>query len=295
VNQQTRRLGIIGGTGLGDALAKQTSGQAHEIDTPFGRPSGPVITTDICGVPIAFLARHGDGHLLNPSAVPYRANILALKQLGVSHIIASGACGSLVEDVAPRHLVIPDQLIDKTFKRPNTFFDEGLAVHVDFAYPFCDKLRQLLLAAAHNVHTTVHPTGTYLCMEGPQFSTRAESLLHRAWGAHLIGMTCLPEAKLAREAQMCYALVALATDYDCWKPHDGDTDKHALMNEIIDNVNAATDHAVQLILAAIEGIADLLQQDCEHQHALELGIWSDKTNLSADTRTRLAPLIDKHL
>lgn len=295
MNQQTRRLGIIGGTGLGDALAKQTSGQAHEIDTPFGRPSGPVITTDICGVPIAFLARHGDGHLLNPSAVPYRANILALKQLGVSHIIASGACGSLVEDVAPRHLVIPDQLIDKTFKRPNTFFDEGLAVHVDFAYPFCDKLRQLLLAAAHNVHTTVHPTGTYLCMEGPQFSTRAESLLHRAWGAHLIGMTCLPEAKLAREAQMCYALVALATDYDCWKPHDGDTDKHALMNEIIDNVNAATDHAVQLILAAIEGIADLLQQDCEHQHALELGIWSDKTNLSADTRTRLAPLIDKHL
>ena len=295
MNHEQARLGIIGGTGLGDALAAQTKGQAHEIDTPFGRPSGPIITSEINGVNVAFLSRHGEGHLLNPSAVPYRANILALKQLGVTHIIASGACGSLVEEVAPRHLVIPDPLIDKTFRRASSFFDEGLAVHVDFAYPFCEKLRQVLLAGRDAVETTVHPAGTYVCMEGPQFSSRAESLLHRAWGAQLIGMTCLPEAKLAREAEMCYALVALATDYDCWKPHEGDTDKHALMNEIIANVNAATEYAVQLIKAAVEGIGPLLEQDCEHQHALELGIWSDKAGLSAETRTGLAPLISKYL
>jgi 5'-methylthioadenosine phosphorylase len=295
VNNHKPRVGIIGGTGLGQALAAQTKGARHDLDTPFGKPSAAIITTVWNTIPIAFLARHGDGHLLNPSSVPYRANIWALKQLGVTHIIASGACGSLQEDIKPGDLVIPDQVIDKTFKRPNSFFDGQLAVHVDFAYPFCDKLRQLLLGVADQVETTVHAGGTYVCMEGPQFSTRAESLRHRSWGAQLIGMTCMPEAKLAREAEICYALVALATDYDCWRPHPGDTDKHALMNEIIANVHAASEYALKLITAALEKAAPLLETDCEHHHALELGIWSDKTKIPEPSRQKLHLLVAKYL
>lgn len=293
--RKVNRLGIIGGTGLGQTLARSTQGDVQDLDTPFGSPSAPIITTELEGVPVAFLARHGPSHLLNPSAVPYRANIHALKQLGVTHIIASGACGSLREEIAPRHLVIPDQVIDKTLRRANSFFEGRLAVHVDFAYPFCEKLRRLLLSVADQVAVTVHPAGTYVCMEGPQFSTRAESLLHRSWGAHLIGMTCLPEAKLAREAEMCYALVALVTDYDCWKPHAGDQDKHALMNEIIQNVHVATENAIRLITAAVRRAAPLLQDDCEHQHALELGIWSDKSKITDPTWNRLRLLLEKYL
>ncbi|MBN1764259.1 MAG: S-methyl-5'-thioadenosine phosphorylase [Sedimentisphaerales bacterium] len=290
-----RRIGIIGGSGLGVALAKQTTGKAYEIETPFGSPSGPIITTEIDSVPIAFLARHGEGHLLNPSCVPYRANIYALKTLGVTHIIASGACGSLVEEIAPGHLVIPDQVIDKTFKRANSFFDGDLAVHVDFAYPFCQQMRTLLLAAADTVDSQVHDGGTYVCMEGPQFSTHAESLLHKSWGAHLIGMTCMPEAKLAREAEICYGLVALPTDYDCWKPHPGDIDKHSLMKEIIANLNTATENAITLIKAAIANAAGLLQSECEHHKALELGIWSDKYYITDPVYNKLDLLIGKYV
>ena len=289
------RLGIIGGTGLGQALAQQTTGNKEDMDTPFGPPSGPIITTDWHSVPIAFLARHGRGHIFNPSNVPYRANIHALKQLGVTHIIASGACGSLADHIQPRHLVIPDQVIDKTFKRPNSFFDGELAVHVDFAYPFCEKLRKLLLSAADKADTKVHDSGTFVCMEGPQFSTRAESLLHRSWSAHLVGMTCMPEAKLAREAEMCYALIALATDYDCWKPHPGDTDKHAIMNEIIANVHAATESALKLISHAVENIHPLLEAKCEHHQALELGIWSDKNEVTDSMLEKLGLLIEKYI
>ena len=295
VSKEIRRIGIIGGTGLGQALAQKTQGTSYDLDTPFGKPSSLVITAEMNSVPIAFLARHGHGHKFNPSSVPYRANIHALKQVGVTHIIASGACGSLVEEIAPRDLVIPDQVIDKTFKRPNSFFDGHLAVHVDFAYPFCEKLRQLLLSVADKINTNVHASGTYICMEGPQFSTRAESLLHKQWGGHLIGMTCLPEAKLAREAEICYALVALSTDYDCWKPHDGDTDKHALMQEIIANVNAATENAIELITAAVARAADILQSDCEHHHALELGIWSDKSQIHDPSWQKLKLLLEKYI
>ena len=293
--KKTQRLGIIGGTGLGETLLKDTQGEIHEMDTPFGQPSAGIITSEYQGVPVAVLARHGEGHMLNPSAVPYRANIWALKELGVTHIIASGACGSLQEEIAPRHLVVADQVIDKTFKRASTFFDELLAVHVDFAYPFCSKLRKALLDAAGQVDTTIHDGGTYVCMEGPAFSTRAESLLHRAWGAHLIGMTCMPEAKLAREAEMCYALVALATDYDCWKEHTGDLDQHALMQTIIANVNAATAYAIALIQAAIPAAGALLEQDCEHQHALALGIWSDKACITDPVYHRLGLLIERYV
>ena len=290
-----RRIGIIGGSGLGPALAQATNGVENDIDTPFGKTSAPVITTEFESIPIAFLARHGVGHMFNPSSVPYRANIYALKQLGVTHIIASGACGSLAEHIEPRHLVVPDQVIDKTFKRANSFFDGDLAVHVYFAYPFCEQIRRLLLDAAESVQTKVHPDGTYICMEGPQFSTRAESLLHQSWGAHLIGMTCMPEAKLAREAEICYGLLALPTDYDCWKPHAGDKDKHSLMKEIIENLNAATENAIKLIQAAIKNAAPLLEADCEHQHSLEMAIWSDKTYIIDPVWKKLDLLIHNYI
>ena len=204
-------IGIIGGTGLGETLGAMGAGQGHTIDTPFGMPSGPIITTEIDGVPVALLSRHGPGHLLAPSSVPFRANIYALKTLGVTHILASAAVGSLRDKIAPRDLVLPDQVIDKTYCRPGSFFD-GLAVHIEMANPFCPTLRSLLGRVGAGMPLKLHAVGTYVCMEGPQFSTRAESEMHRAWGADLIGMTLLPEAKLAREAEICYAAVALVTD-----------------------------------------------------------------------------------
>ncbi len=295
MEKDIKRIGIIGGSGLGQVLGAQTLGEIQDLETPFGTPSAPVVVGELEGVPIAFLNRHGPGHMLNPSSVPYQANIYALKMLGVTHIIASGAVGSLVDKIAPRDLVIPDQVIDRTFKRSHTFFDHELAVHVDFAYPFCEGLRQLLLSVADTVDTPVHAQGTYVCMEGPQFSTRAESLLHRQWGGHLIGMTCMPEAKLAREAEICYGLVALPTDYDCWRPHDGDSDKHALMNDIIANLDAATENALKLIKAAVAQGAALLHQECEHQKALELGIWSDKNRITDPQYHKLKILIEKYL
>jgi len=293
---QIKRIGIIGGSGLGQALASQTKGKSHDINTPFGKPSAPIITTELEGVPIAFLARHGEGHMLNPSAVPYRANIYALKMMGVTHIIASGATGSLVEEMAPKHLVVIDQVIDKTFKRQSSFFDE-LAVHVDFAYPFCESMRALLINAGKDIDTTLHSSGTYVCMEGPQFSTRGESLLHKSWGAHLIGMTCMPEAKLAREAEIPYALLALPTDYDCWRPHEGSIDKHSLMTEIIGNLNAATDNAINLITKAVKnaGEMDLLNTPNEHHQALEMGIWSDKSKITPAQKEKLGIIISKYL
>ncbi|MBN2211470.1 MAG: S-methyl-5'-thioadenosine phosphorylase [Sedimentisphaerales bacterium] len=299
--QAKGRIGLIGGSGLGAALAAQTKGKEHFADTPFGKPSGPIVTTELDGVPIAFISRHGPGHLLNPSAIPYRANIYALKQLGVTHIIASAATGALVEDIAPRDLVICDQVIDRTYKRDKTFFDAGLVAHVDFAYPFCEQLRAHLLSTAKKLFTggasdrpTVHRAGTYVCMEGPQFSTRAESLLHRQMGGHLIGMTCMPEAKLAREAEMCYALVALPTDYDCWREHNGDVDKHSLMAEIIANLNAATENAITLIRSAVATAGELLAKSCEHHKALELAIWSDKSRVAPEVRKKLDLLVGKY-
>jgi 5'-methylthioadenosine phosphorylase len=287
-------IGIIGGTGLGEALGSLGAGEVHEVETPFGRPSGPITTTEIGGVPAALLSRHGEGHLLNPSRVPYRANIFALKALGVTHVLASGAVGSLREELAPRHLVIPDQILDKTFRRAGTFY-EDLAVHVEFASPFCSTLRNVLVRAATNLPARVHQGGTYVCMEGPQFSTRAESELHRAWGASLIGMTAMPEARLAREAEMCYALVALPTDYDCWRPHPAHVDQHRLIEEILANVKAATQNAIELIRRAVPHVAALADKPCPCQSALALAIWSDRARIPADVRERLRPLLGKYL
>jgi 5'-methylthioadenosine phosphorylase len=287
-------VGVIGGTGLGEALGGIGQGEARWVETPFGRPSGPITITEVAGVPVALLSRHGEGHLLNPSQVPYRANIFALKSLGVTHIVASGAVGSLKEEVAPRHLVIPDQVIDKTFRRASTFFDE-LAVHVEFAAPFCTCVRNVLVKAAVGLPTRVHQGGTYVCMEGPQFSTRAESEIHRSWGASLIGMTVMPEAKLAREAEICYGLVALPTDYDCWRPHPASVDQAKLIEEILGNVKAATANAIELIKRALPQIPALAEKSCPCQSALALAIWSDKARIPGETKKRLAPLLGKYL
>jgi 5'-methylthioadenosine phosphorylase len=287
-------IGVIGGTGLGQALGTLGAGESREIDTPFGRPSGPITLAEIDGQRVALLSRHGDGHMRNPSTVPYRANIWALKALGVTHILASGAVGSLREEVAPRHLVIPDQVIDRTFRRASTFFDD-LAVHVELAAPFCTSLRNVLVKAGTGFPVRIHQGGTYVCMEGPQFSTRAESELHRSWGASLIGMTVMPEAKLAREAEICYALVALPTDYDCWKPHPATLDQAKVIEEILGNVSAATQSALELVRRAIPKVVELGEKPCPCQSALALGIWSDRSRIPADVREKLRLLLDKYL
>jgi len=287
-------VGVIGGTGLGEALGGLGAGEVRELDTPFGRPSGPITLTEVEGTRVALLSRHGDGHMRNPSAVPYRANVFALKSLGVTHILASGAVGSLREEVAPRHLVIPDQVIDRTYRRAGTFFDE-LAVHVELGAPFCATLRNVLAKAGTGFPARIHPSGTYVCMEGPQFSTRAESELHRSWGASLIGMTAMPEAKLAREAEICYALVALPTDYDCWKPHPANLDQARLIEEILGNVKAATQNALELIRRAIPKIAEVADKPCACQSALALAIWSDRSRIAPETKERLRPILGKYL
>jgi 5'-methylthioadenosine phosphorylase len=287
-------IGVIGGTGLGEALGALGSGEVREVQTPFGPPSGPITLVELDGQPLALLARHGEGHLRSPTMVPYRANVWALKSLGVTHILASGAVGSLREEVAPRHLVIPDQVIDRTYRRASTFFDD-LAVHVELASPFCATLRNVLAKASTGFPARVHQGGTYVCMEGPQFSTRAESELHRSWGASLIGMTVMPEAKLAREAEICYALVALPTDYDCWKPHPASLDQAKLIEEILGNVKAATQNAIELIRRAIPRIAELGDKPCACQSALALAIWSDRARVAPEAKERLRPILGKYL
>ncbi len=287
-------VGIIGGSGLGETILQKAGGQPIDVKTPFGSPSAPPILANWEGVEVAFIARHGEGHHLNPSAIPYRANIFALKKLGVSSIIASGATGSLREDMQPAHLVICDQVIDKTNRRDNTFYDQGLVAHVEFADPFCQTLRELLAKAGEKVATTIHHAGTYVCMEGPQFSTRAESNMHRQWGGDLIGMTCMPEAKLAREAEICYALVALPTDYDCWRPVKQGRAKDELLTEIIGNLKKATENAIALIHEALR-IMDTSPRTCACHDALKMAIWSDKNAIDPELRDRLEPLIGRHL
>lgn len=307
------KIGLIGGTGLGQALGAETDGKRHELNTPFGRPSDAIIETQWHGLPLLLLSRHGPGHLLNPTHVPSRANIYALKQLGCTHILASGAVGSLREEFRSRDLVIPDQIIDKTSKRPATFFEHA-AVHVEFAEPFCPVLRQILQEAGALIHAeqkdssmqtapqpqdpfSVHSRGCYVCMEGPAFSTRAESLMHRLWGGDLIGMTAMPEAKLAREAEIAYCLLALVTDYDCWHAHSAPKGQAApakadVLKEILHNLQAATANAIRLLKRAVAILAQRrndLPPSPAH-NALELAIWSEKSRIPAEEVQRLAPL-----
>jgi 5'-methylthioadenosine phosphorylase len=308
------RIGLIGGSGLGQLLGDggAENAQRHEIETPFGVPSDAILETRWGDATVLLLSRHGPGHLLNPSRVPYRSNLFALKQLGCTHILATGAVGSLREEYKPRSLVIPDQIIDRTYKRANTFYEEA-AVHVEFAEPFCPVLRQIVMEAAkaqaEGEHVTVHDRGCYVAMEGPAFSTRAESLMHRLWGGDLIGMTAMPEAKLAREAEIPYALIALVTDYDCWrrpspapsttgdaKEQSEKVDPHVLLKEIIGNLEAASSNAMSLIRRTVDLMMQRREQlqACPAHHALELGIWSDKTRIAPEDVARLAPLWGKY-
>jgi 5'-methylthioadenosine phosphorylase len=287
-------IGLIGGTGLGEALLGTNAGEERVLDTPFGPPSGPLRLCQWHGLDLAILARHGDGHVYNPSQVPYRANIYALKSLGVTHIIASGAVGSLREEYRPRDLVIVDQVIDKTYRRAPTFFDDGLVAHVEFARPYCDELRQVLLQAGADLPTTVHAQGTYVCMEGPAFSTVAEANMHRLWGGDVIGMTSMPEAKLAREAEIAYALIALVTDYDCWKPHAPGTPKQQLLEEIIGHLHAATQNAVTLMRAAIGLIAAQGAPASAAHTALDLGVWTQPARQTPHVLDRYGVLLERY-
>ena len=288
------KIGIIGGTGLGEALCEGVDGKSIGVETPFGAPSDSIIETNWKGVDIALLNRHGAGHMIPPSMVNYRANIYALKVIGCTRVIASGAVGSLREQIAPKHLVIPDQVIDKTYRRTGTFFDDMVA-HVEFSSPFCPVLRGHLLNCAAGVETTVHDGGTYVCMEGPAFSSRAESEMHQIWGGDLIGMTAMPEAKLAREAELPYALVALVSDYDCWRPHPAELEKHELLKEILAHVEAATRNAVLLIKTAVQQFDQIAATPCPAHDALELSIWSNKDSIPQTAKDHLRILVQKYL
>ena len=287
-------VGLIGGTGLGEALTKEAGGERVEVATPFGKPSSPITLTEVGGQRVAILARHGLAHQLNPSLVPYRANIFALKKLGVTHIVASGATGILRESIAPRDLVICDQVIDKTLRPGRTFF-EDFVVHIEFAHPFCHGLRKLLYTCSQGMPTTVHPEGTYICMEGPQFSTRAESLMHRQWGGDLIGMTCMPEAKLAREAEICYALLGIPTDYDCWRAPQAGASPDSVLESVLANLSAGTAGAVELIKRTVPKIAAAAREDCPCRHALAKAIWTDRKAIDPKAVAKLKPLVGKYL
>lgn len=303
------KIGLIGGSGIGDAILGDVQGVRVEVDTPFGPPSDAIIEAEWSGIRLAVLSRHGPGHLFNPSQVPYRANIFALKSIGCTHLLATGAVGGLREEYQPRDLVIVDQVIDKTYRREPTFFDRA-AVHVELGEPFCPSLRQVLLDAGTALGTgeapvKVHSNGCYVCMEGPAFSTRAESLMHRLWGGDVIGMTAMPEAKLAREAEMSYALVALVTDYDSWrqKPpvqapegEEQPADSFVLIQEIVANLKASGENAARLIRAAIERIArDPEAVRCVAAHeALQQGIWSSKDRIDVEEVRRLWPIWGRH-
>ncbi len=285
-------IGIIGGTGLGDTLAQQLSGGKFiNVDTPFGKPSAPVFIGTIGKKKVAFINRHGKGHKLSPCEVPYAANIFALKKIGVRLLIATGTVGSLRDKISPGDLVIVDQFIDKTFKRQNSFFAGFAAVHCEMAQPVCTRLSKILHKTAKKMKLKTHPSAVYVCMEGPQFSTRAESLMHRIWGGDLIGMTAMPEAKLARESQMCYSLIALVCDYDCWKPaHSGD--KQTLIKEILSNLKLATNNCLKLIEAVLNSRIVLADEKCPCRKSLELALWTDKKQIKPQQKNRLKVLFE---
>lgn len=282
-------IGVIGGSGLYE-IEELKDVREMELDTPFGKPSDALISGTLDGVSMVFLPRHGRGHILLPSEVPYRANIHAMKQLGVERIISVSAVGSMREDIVPGHIVIPDQFFDRTQgKRDSSFFGEGIVGHVQFADPVCGDLSDILARAAVEVGADVHRGGTYLCIEGPNFSTRAESRIYRSWGVDIIGMTNLPEARLAREAEICYGTLALATDYDCWYEGHDDVSVEAVMALVRQNVKMA-----RRIIRAAAGLA-AKARPCPCGSALEYAIMTDPAQVPDTTRERLALFLDKYL
>jgi 5'-methylthioadenosine phosphorylase len=284
----TVSIGIIGGSGLYD-MTELSDREERVVRTPFGDPSGPFVLATLRGRRVAFLARHGEGHRLLPSELNFRANIFGFKTLGVEWIISASAVGSLRDDFRPRELVVPTQFFDRTRNRVSTFFGDGLVAHVGFAHPLCALLSPILVDAGRQAGATVHQGGTYVCMEGPQFSTLAESNTYRAAGFDIIGMTNLQEAKLAREAEICYATLALVTDYDCWHPdHDSVT-----VELIVANLTANAKTAQAVIGSAVEHLP--ITRSCECARALAQAIITRPEAVPVETKRRLAPIVGKYL
>ena len=282
------QIGIIGGSGLYD-MAEVTDRSDVTLRTPFGDPSGPYVLGTLRGKRVAFLARHGAGHVLSPSELNFRANIYGMKVLGVEYILSASAVGSLKEEYRPLDIVIPDQFIDRTRGRISTFFGNGLVAHVAFAHPFCKVLSRIVYESGVTAGATVHKGGTYVCMEGPQFSTLAESKLYRSWGADIIGMTNLQEAKLAREAEICYTTIALVTDYDCWHPeHDSVT-----VDMIVTNLTQNAKTAQQIIATAVEGLP--YARTCECASALKFALITRPELVPSSTKKDLAPIVGRYI
>ena len=282
------KIGVIGGTGLYD-IEGMTGIEEVDINTPFGKPSDSIVVGRLDGVGIAFLPRHGKGHRISPTELPSRANIYALKSLGVEHIIAINSAGSFKKELAPGHLLIPDQLIDRTRSRVSSFFGEGIVVHIPFADPFCPVLSQILFESAKKVGANVHKGGTCVVMEGPAFSTRAESRLYRSWGADIIGMTALPEAKLAREAEICYAIIGCITDYDSWWQHV----EPVTVDVILDTMRRNIDSARKIIKLAVNSIPSVRTCDCAT--ALKTAIVTAPSVMPAGQKKKLSLIIGKYL
>lgn len=279
-------VAVIGGSGLYDMADLEDIQKIH-VHTPYGNPSENIVIGTLSGRRVAFLPRHGRGHRIAPSQIPVRANIFALKLLGVKRIISVSAVGSLKEDIRPLDMVVPDQLIDRTSGRASTFFDEGLVAHIAFAEPFCPRMMEVLAMEAAGEGLTVHRGGVYIAVEGPQFSTRAESNLYRSWGASVIGMTALPEAKLAREAEMCYATLACSTDYDCWHPDHASVTAEMIISNLMKNVDHAR-HIVKGVVARIQDTA------CPCQSALATALVTEHSMVPDRVRQKLAPLAGRY-
>jgi 5'-methylthioadenosine phosphorylase len=281
-------IGIIGGSGLYD-IAGLTDREEVTLETPFGAPSGPYVLATLRGRRVAFLARHGAGHRISPTELNFRANIFGMKLLGVQSILSASAVGSLKEELRPLDIVVPDQFIDRTRGRISTFFGRGLVAHVAFAHPVCDVLATVAADAAATVGATVHRGGTYVCMEGPQFSTLAESKLYRSWGADVIGMTNLQEAKLAREAEICYTTIALVTDYDCWHPDHDAVTVDMVVQTLLQNAKTAQ----QLIAEAVQHVPT--ERTCPCSRALSSAIITRPDAIPAAIKDELAPIVGKYL
>jgi 5'-methylthioadenosine phosphorylase len=282
------RLGIIGGSGLYDLPDLQVHDRLS-IETPFGQPSDRITVGRLGATEIAFLPRHGAGHSLTPTELPYRANIYALKQLGVTHLLTVSAVGSLKEELPPMTIVLPDQVVDRTVARPRTFFEGGAVAHVGLADPYCPCLSGAVARAATTSGISIVEGGTYLCIEGPQFSTRAESNLYRTWGASVIGMTAMPEARLAREAELCYTTIALVTDYDVWH----ETEEPVTVEMVIANLRANTVSARSIVRALAE--QDLPERRCSCPDALRNAISTTPEAIAPETRRRLGVIAERYL
>ena len=282
------KIGFIGGSGLYE-MTGLSDLEEIEATTPFGAPSDTITVGSLEGNRVAFLPRHGRGHRFSPTEIPARANIYALRALGVERIVSISAVGSLREDIRPLDMVVPDQIIDRTRARASSFFGDGIVAHVGFADPYCPELSGALSDAARLQQVTTHAGGTYVVMEGPQFSTRAESELYRSWGASVIGMTALPEAKLAREAEICYSTLALVTDYDCWRPSEEEVSVELVVANSIKNV-AASQRVLKALVSAVPP-----RRGCACGSALQGAVITSPDLISDDIRTRLSPIIGKYL